>query len=109
MESKASWKRPIHHARSAGNSPEDNPVATTFSRPTSRIPRFARYPRELMSDDYREETEHCITTSANNVIQGKKITVHGGQLTSVGGDYHEHTYIVLKESTKGLKAIQGTA
>jgi len=60
--------------------------------------------------NYRKETEHCSTTSTNNTIQGKEITINDGQFTSVGGDYHEHTYVVLKESTKGskyLKAFQG--
>ena len=46
----------------------------------------------------------------NSMIQGKKITITGGKLTNVGGDYHEHNTYVIEESAtrpKYLKRILG--
>ena len=46
------------------------------------------------------------------MMQGKKITVHGGSFTNVGGDYHEHkntTYVIEESATrpKHFKRLQG--
>ena len=46
------------------------------------------------------------------MIQGENVTVHGGNFTNVGGDYHEHrnTTYVVKEPTmvsKYLKIFKG--
>ena len=44
--------------------------------------------------------------------QGENVTVHGGNFTSVGGDYHEHrntTYVVKEPTTVSnhLKIFKG--
>ena len=38
---------------------------------------------------------------SKSMIQGKEITISGGKLTNVGGDYHEHniTYVIDEAST----------
>jgi hypothetical protein len=40
------------------------------------------------------------------MIQGENVTVHGGNFTSVGGDYHEHTTYVVKEPTTASKCLK---
>ena len=74
--------------------------------------RRKRVPASLGADvshDYSEETKNCRTTSTNTMFRGRETTIQGGKFTNVGGDYHEHTY-VIEDSGKGskyLKAIQG--
>ena len=38
---------------------------------------------------------------SKSMIQGKEITISGGKLTNVEGDYHEHniTYVIEEAST----------
>jgi hypothetical protein len=73
-------------------------------------PRLAdKAPGTQLCCDYSEETEHRRTTSTNSMLQGKNITVDGGNFTYVTGDSHNHTF-VIEDSTKGsnyLKAIRG--
>jgi len=58
-----------------------------------------------VSYDYSEETEQPHTTSTNSMLQGRNITVQGGKFTNVGGDYHDHTY-VIEDSAKGSKYLK---
>ena len=46
------------------------------------------------------------------MIQGKEITISGGKLTNVAGDYHEHndtTFVIEEDPTyrKYLETLQG--
>ena len=36
---------------------------------------------------------------SKSMIQGKDITISDSKLTNVGGDYHEHIYVIEEAST----------
>ena len=60
----------------------------------------------------RQLEETVETRKSKPMIQGKEITISGGNLTNVGGDYHEHnnnTYVIEETPTyrKYLDTIPG--